>query len=150
MSLAWYTSLEQGRDIRVSGQVLEGIARALHLEPDERTHLWRLAHPERPPSAAPAPETVSPARRQMLAALGADPALLTGRRWDVLAWNDAARVVLGDFAAMPVRERNTVWRMFTNAAIRRWLVDWESPPSGSWPGSAPVGAATPATPGSPS
>src|SRR5829696_7105740 len=43
VGLSWYTWLEQGRDIRVSPEVLTGIARALQLEPVERAHLFRLA-----------------------------------------------------------------------------------------------------------
>ncbi|TME54210.1 MAG: helix-turn-helix domain-containing protein, partial [Chloroflexi bacterium] len=36
VGLTWYTWLEQGRDIRVSRQVLTAIARVLQLEPAER------------------------------------------------------------------------------------------------------------------
>src|SRR3954453_21724640 len=36
VGVTWYTWLEQGRDIRVSPEVLTGIARALQLEPAER------------------------------------------------------------------------------------------------------------------
>src|SRR2546425_1148978 len=43
VGLTWYTWLEQGRDIRVSPEVLTGVARALQLEPTERSHLFRLA-----------------------------------------------------------------------------------------------------------
>src|SRR5439155_20086891 len=43
VGLTWYTWLEQGRDIRVSRQVLTAIARVLQLEPAERAHLFLLA-----------------------------------------------------------------------------------------------------------
>src|SRR5579859_8269776 len=38
VGVTWYTWLEQGRDITVSGQVLEAIARTLMFDPDERSH----------------------------------------------------------------------------------------------------------------
>ena len=41
--MTWYTWIEQGRDVQVSVQVLEGIARALKLNLDERNHLFLLA-----------------------------------------------------------------------------------------------------------
>jgi hypothetical protein len=39
ISLPWYTSLEQGRDINVSDQVLDSLARVLRLDRDEHNHL---------------------------------------------------------------------------------------------------------------
>ncbi|UUZ84222.1 helix-turn-helix domain-containing protein [Paenibacillus sp. P26] len=45
ISLPWYTALEQGRDIQVSEQVLESLARTLRLSPDESRYLQALAHP---------------------------------------------------------------------------------------------------------
>src|SRR5947209_20590208 len=53
VGLTWYTWLEQGRDIRVSPEVLSAIARALRLEPAERAHLFRLAG-HAPPVVEPA------------------------------------------------------------------------------------------------
>src|SRR5690242_10004965 len=35
----WYTWLEQGRDVRASQEVLDGLAQALQLTPAERNHL---------------------------------------------------------------------------------------------------------------
>src|SRR5215470_4217769 len=49
VSPEWYTWLEQGRDIHVSGQVLESLARVLQLDANERTHLFLLALRQSPP-----------------------------------------------------------------------------------------------------
>jgi transcriptional regulator with XRE-family HTH domain len=49
----WYTSLEQGRAITVSGQVLESLARVLQLDADERAHLFILAHGQSPADPLP-------------------------------------------------------------------------------------------------
>src|SRR6058998_630342 len=43
VSVTWYTWLEQARDITVSGQVLESLARALRLNPAEKLYMYTLA-----------------------------------------------------------------------------------------------------------
>src|SRR5215475_581748 len=49
VSPEWYTWLEQGRDINVSVQVLENLARVLQLDADEREHLFLLVQRQPPP-----------------------------------------------------------------------------------------------------
>jgi hypothetical protein len=56
---------------------------------------------------------------------GMMPAFIMGRRWDILAWNRAGAVLLGDFDQMPPEERNVLWLTFGVASIRDILVDWE-------------------------
>lgn len=126
VSTTWYTFLEQGRDIRVSEQVLESIAQALQLAPEERTHLFMLALQQAPPDLPVQQEVVSPALQRVLNQFDAvGPAYITGSRWDVLAWNQSACILLSDFGAMSFRERNFVWFFFTNAEHRRMVIDWE-------------------------
>ncbi len=125
VGVTWYTWLEQGRDIRVSNQVLESVASALHLTADEQAHLFLLAGQAPPPLASTAQEQVSPFLSKFLQQPGANPAYITGRRWDILAWNRAACAILGDFDSVPAHERNIVHFIFTNQEIRRRLVDWE-------------------------
>lgn len=43
VSVDWYTWLEQGRSITPSTQVLERIVKTLHLDANERNHLFHLA-----------------------------------------------------------------------------------------------------------
>lgn len=43
MSTTWYTWLEQGRDVHVSTQVLDSLARVLDLDMNEKAHLFALA-----------------------------------------------------------------------------------------------------------
>src|ERR671938_794127 len=73
VGLTWYTWLEQGRDIRVSDDVLASIARALQLEPAERAHLFRLAG-HAPPPAEPADASIPPRLRRGLRPSGPFPA----------------------------------------------------------------------------
>ena len=125
VSPSLYTWLEQGRAIRVSPQVLESLAHALRLNRSEREHLFLLAgQPVPPPRPAPV-EAVGPALQRILDQQGIVPAHITGRRWDILAWNRAAAVVLEDFGAVAALERNAIWRIFTNPAVRGVVIDWE-------------------------
>jgi transcriptional regulator with XRE-family HTH domain len=124
VSTVWYTWLEQGRDVRPSPQVLGSVAGALRLDADERAHLFALAESGTHP-LVPREEKVGPALRRALDALNPNPAYVMGRRWDKLAWNGAMTAVFGDFGALPPKERNTVWRMFTNGRLRETMPDWE-------------------------
>src|SRR5438094_10512197 len=78
VGLTWYTWLEQGREIRVSPEVLTAIARGLQLEPAERAHLFRLAG-HAPPAPEPAADVISPQLRHVLDAWDPYPAHVTGR-----------------------------------------------------------------------
>ncbi len=125
VGVAWYTWLEQGRAITVSAAVLGSVARALRLDPDERTYLFTLARDET--SAAPPPPTkaVSPSLQRILDALDPYPAYVLDARWTVVAWNLAACRVFADFAALSRRERTILWFMFMHPGQRDLLVDWE-------------------------
>lgn len=126
VGVTWYTWIEQGRDVQVSVQVLEGIARALKLNLDERNHLFLLADQSPPLDSIPPQEIVSPLLLQALDRFDANPAYITGQRWDLLAWNQAACAVFGDFEALPIQERNILWFVFMNENLRQILVDWEA------------------------
>jgi MmyB-like transcription regulator ligand binding domain len=53
-------------------------------------------------------------------------ALGTGRRWDLLTSNRAARALWTDWTILPDDERNIIWWTFTNPAARTILGDWHS------------------------
>lgn len=125
VSPEWYTWLEQGRDIHVSVQVLESLARVLQLDVNERAHLFLLAHSQPPPVETFSPPTISPTLHQFLQQLGTAPTCVTDPRLNVLAWNPAYRVVFGDYAAMPERERNLLWRFFTSPLLPKGSEAWE-------------------------
>ena len=121
----WYTWLEQGRDVRASLDVFEAIAKALRLTPAERTHLILLGRGEEAPACKPPVERVSPTVRRLIENLGANPAMVIGRRWDYLAWNRAACVVFGDFGTIPKAARNHLWQLFIDPRRRELVADWE-------------------------
>jgi MmyB-like transcription regulator ligand binding domain/Helix-turn-helix domain len=111
VSTDYYQRMEQGRDVRPSGQVLDAIARALRFTPEEARHLHNLAAaastPMRPPPRY-GPEEVPPTTLRLLATMSG-PALVAGRFLDVLAWNPLAGALLGDFTRLPVPERNLLF-----------------------------------------
>jgi transcriptional regulator with XRE-family HTH domain len=125
ISPTYYAFLEQGRDLRPSRQVLDALARALQLEAVERAHLHQLIHGD-PPPADGFGETVAPAVVALVDRLDPCPTYVTGRRFDVLASNRAARALWTDWPARPRDERNMLWWTFTDPSARTILIDWET------------------------
>lgn len=110
VSADYYQRMEQGRDVRPSGQVLDAIARALRFTPGESSHLRNLAAAASMPARQPryGPEVVPPTTVRLLETMSG-PALVVGRFLDVLAWNPLAGALLGDFAHRPAAERNLLF-----------------------------------------
>jgi hypothetical protein len=124
VGVTWYTWLEQGRDINASSQVLDAVARTLLLDPHERDHLFRLA--DVPDGTGQGECTaLAPAAQLLLDKLDPFPACIRNARHDILAWNAAFDRVMGPLAGLPFEERNSLWRMFTNAQCRAATLDWE-------------------------
>ena len=121
----WYTWLEQGRAITVSGQVLESLARVLQLDADERAHLFILARGQLPADPLPLTQTIDPALQLILDTMGIYPALILSPRWDIIAWNQATCRMLTDFGLLTSRERNLLWFLFADSRNRAMAVDWE-------------------------
>jgi transcriptional regulator with XRE-family HTH domain len=128
ISTTYYTFLEQGRDIRPSRQILDAVADALRLTGAERGYLHELVHGS---SAVPGPaapdggaEKLPAAVADLVDRLDPDPTYVSGRCWDVLAANRAARLLWADWPALPPPERNIVWWTFMHPAARSVLVDW--------------------------
>lgn len=124
IGIAWYTWLEQGREIRASAEVLERVSCVLQLDPDERLTLFLLAR-QHPPPAPLTGTGMTPALQRFLERQSPSPAYITNHQWDLVAWNEESTVIFGDFRAHPVEQRNIVWLIFTDAWTRRVLVDWE-------------------------
>ncbi|MFF4099538.1 helix-turn-helix domain-containing protein [Streptomyces sp. NPDC001903] len=122
VGVTWYTWLEQAREIQVSPQVLDALARALLLDASERTHLFALAGSLDPAPHAPCP-SVTPALRAMLDQLGPIPACIQNSRYDILAYNATYGRLLCDLDAVPREDRNCLWLAFTNADWRASMAD---------------------------
>jgi transcriptional regulator with XRE-family HTH domain len=124
VGVTWYTWLEQGRDIRVSEQVLDAISRTLMLDRDERAHLYTLAGAAEPP-AGPDRAELTPAVRLMLDKFMPFPACVQDGKYDLLGWNPAYARLISDIDALAPEDRNCMWLLFTDPAWRRAITDWD-------------------------
>ena len=121
LSTDYYIRLEQGRDHQPSQQVLEALARALHLDADASAHLFTLANPAPRngwPDTVP-DERIGPVLQELLDSWTTTPALVHGRRLDVLASNRLGR------ALSPISEpgRNMLRTVFFDEDVRAAYTD---------------------------
>lgn len=133
VSTSYYTRLEQGQSLSASPEVLEAIARALRLEESERRYLHDLARADRQRTRGrrPAPERVAEAMRQLLNMLGDVPAIVLGRRSDVLAWNRAGHALFAGHLDpgtpdLPAQRPNMARLVFLDSHVRDLYADWPS------------------------
>jgi transcriptional regulator with XRE-family HTH domain len=112
----WYIRLEQGRTVSPSVTTIDALARALRLSKVEHAHLRALARNS--DRRAFARESVPDAIRRLVESLD-QPAYVTGRRWDVLAWNAAAADIFTDFGALAEGDRNVLIYMLVDPDARR-------------------------------
>lgn len=126
VGVSWYTWLEQGRDITVSDQVIERLAETFQLEREERRHLFVLARGMVPVADESSEiDPLPPGLQAVLDALGTNPAYLIDQRFNLVAWNESACRVFGDFSLLSEKERNRIWHMFVHPSSRQLFVDWE-------------------------
>ncbi|MDG3444118.1 helix-turn-helix transcriptional regulator [Nitrospirillum amazonense] len=123
---AWYTALEQGRDVRPSDQVLANLARALRLTAVERDHLFTLAGRRPPARLEGTGDGVDAQSLVLLRRLEPDPAYIVDARWDVLAWNQGAADLFRFDAEAPAYARNMLWRYFTRSPSPEERSDWNA------------------------
>jgi transcriptional regulator with XRE-family HTH domain len=110
----WYIRLEQGRTVNPSTTTVDALARALRLNKTEHAHLKSLAgDADRRPFMR---EQVPGHLRRLVESLN-QPAYITGRRWDVLAWNEAAEDIFG-FGRLADDERNILILILTHPHAR--------------------------------
>lgn len=126
ISPTWYTWLEQGRGGAPSADVLDRIARALMLTDVEREHLFLLGLGRPPEVRYRENEGVTPRLQRVLDALEPSPALVRTATWNVLAWNRAATIMLGDYGSLPPHQRNVLRVIFLDPRARAVQYDWKS------------------------
>jgi transcriptional regulator with XRE-family HTH domain len=128
VSIDYYNRLERGKETRPSPAVVDALARALRLDPDEHGHLCDLAaraarHAPEPPTAPS--RTVRPQVKLVLEALRPNPAYVTSRTLDLLAYNPGALALYAGVADWPVKQRNLARFLFLHPAARDIYADWE-------------------------
>ena len=126
ISPTWYTWLEQGRGGAPSSDVLDRIARALMLTDVEREHLFLLGLGRPPDVHYRKDEGVTPRLQRVLDTLEPCPAFIRTATWDVVAWNQAATVMLTDYGSLPPEQRNVLRFIFLDPRVRAAQYDWES------------------------
>lgn len=127
VSTDYYTRLEQGRQVTPSTQVMDALIRALDLDDAGQAYLRTLVNAAGTPAsrARPTVQRVRPGLYQLLDSLASQPALILGRRTDILASNTLARALFADFEAMPAKHRNYARWMLLDDDARSLFSDWE-------------------------
>lgn len=132
VSVGYYTRLEQDQSGTASPQVLDALARVLRLDEAETTHLHNLAHRSGLSRLSrPEPEVLAPRVSALLSSLGESvPAIVLGRRGDVLAWNRTGHALMAehlDYGAPSDPEtRPSIPRMFFLDPLHRDLYrNWD-------------------------
>jgi transcriptional regulator with XRE-family HTH domain len=124
VGVTWYTWLEQGRNISASEQVVDALARALLLDPDQRRYLRGLAG-----LATEAGETriddALPRLQRLVDAAAPNIASIYDMHLDYLVWNTPYTRLRHDPATLPGNRRNLLWMMFTDTQNRSRMVRWE-------------------------
>ncbi|WP_329788549.1 helix-turn-helix transcriptional regulator [Lentzea sp. DG1S-22] len=123
VSVDYVVRLEQARGLRPSADVVEALARALRLAPDERDYLFGLTR-HRPPRTGER-ATAAPSLARLVEDLSPRPAMLMNHRYDVLAWNDEMARLFLDFGALPPSRRNAMWVCLVHPRMRELYVDRE-------------------------
>ncbi|MFF0286858.1 helix-turn-helix transcriptional regulator [Streptomyces sp. NPDC005262] len=128
VSAAYYTRFEQGNARNASREVVDAISRVLRLSDAEHAHLLQLAQLKQhfAKGVEPPRQQVRPEVRELLTAMEGVPAYVWGRRSDVLAWNQTASAVFGDWAARAPQDRNWARITFLDPASRKLFTDWDT------------------------
>ena len=130
VSVDYIVRLEQGRAKSASPEILHALAQALDLRPDEEEYLLRSAvEATRSPSSTkttlPRAQRVSTATQVLLDSMTAVPALVLGRRMDIIGWNALGAALFTDFGALAPQHRNHIRLAFLDERIRSLYRDWE-------------------------
>ena len=133
ISVDYVVRLEQGRGPQPSEQVLTALCRALRLETDERDHVFHLAGTP-PPHSGQIDLHVRPSLLRLIDRFADLPAVVISAKGDVLAWNEMASALHGDWSALRPERRNL--------SRLRFLPDPTDPPRSIVGGTADERAAT--------
>jgi transcriptional regulator with XRE-family HTH domain len=123
VGVTWYTWLEQGRPINASTQVLDAIARTLHLDRNEHDHLYRLA--DVPAVRADGCLDEIELEPEVHAILDALPlmAAVVNERFDILAWNEPFAAMFPGMLDDESKYHNVLWFSFIKPACCHQFVN---------------------------
>ncbi|WP_084129009.1 helix-turn-helix transcriptional regulator [Demequina sp. NBRC 110055] len=134
VSVEYYSRLERGAIAGASEAVLDGLAKALQLEPAEREHLYRLAHQgaqtagrTRARRSGERAWTPEPSMRWLLESMTDAVALIGNGRTDLLAWNTLGGALMSDMIATATTQPPNFARyLFLEPSARHFFADWDS------------------------
>lgn len=123
VGVTWYTWLEQGRDIRVSAELLQRLSRTLRLSPNDAVYLFSLAG-QAPTEIRAASQHLIEDLQAVLDGYASGPAFVIDPCANVLAFNKIADLVyhFSDYDG-PWRN-NHIWRLFMDPYRRQLHRDW--------------------------
>ncbi|ATL27668.1 helix-turn-helix transcriptional regulator [Streptomyces formicae] len=120
---SWYQWLEQGRDISVSPQVLDSVARVLKLSSAERRHLYVLAGLNPPaPEVAQDDWGMCEGLHRLINNWMPYPAHIMDAYWNCVMYNDAAASVLG---MRSETSENCLLTFFSDPIYRARATSWQ-------------------------
>jgi transcriptional regulator with XRE-family HTH domain len=130
VSVSYYTRLEQGQPANASEAVLDALADALRLNEHEHAHLHELAVQRPATLKRPPVERVHAFTRDLMRSFENTPALVLGRRTDVLAWNPLGHALLAGHLDHTVPDRpadrpNLTRMLFLDPHTRELYADWD-------------------------
>lgn len=131
ISVEYLTRLEQGRDRRPSTQVVAAIADALRLGAGDRLHLHHLVALSQGTElvcgdGCPGELEVPPGLVALLDRLEPTPAVIVGRRTELVAWTDAFESLVGALGMIEGERPELLRYAFTDARARDAVADWEA------------------------
>lgn len=126
VGVSWYTSIEQGKDVHPSHQILESLATALRLSDDERRYLFLLSKSDEMDESEIYKE-ISKGLERTVFALEPHPAYIMGKYWDVLLWNRAAEFLFRfpSYSASENTKPNLLYHFLTDPFGKEINSNWE-------------------------
>jgi transcriptional regulator with XRE-family HTH domain len=123
VGVTWYTWLEQGRDIRVSSEMLQSIARTLRLSSSDAAYLFSLAGKHAPEIRESTPKLESTIKA-VLDGYTSGPAFAMDELFNVRGFNRVADFIYRFDGYPGSRSRNIIWRDFLDADRKQLYVSW--------------------------
>lgn len=117
MSTDYYARIERERGPQPSEQMIASIAQGLHLNLDERDHLFRLAGHE-PPSRSATSDHVSPGLLRIFDRLSDTPAEIVTELGETLRQTPLGVALVGDLLRYRGFERSIGYRWFATPGAR--------------------------------
>jgi transcriptional regulator with XRE-family HTH domain len=127
VGITWYTWLEQGREINVSRDLVQRLARALQLTPPDEAYFSKLAGVSSLDALCEPPDAIDDYVQVVIEGIDRSPAFVIDPLTDVVAFNRLAGAIYSFDACRLPFGRNHGWRLFCDPDRRRLYANsWDS------------------------